>query len=150
MIWKVVKTGLAIYGGAVLAKKLGRYIFDKNREKIIEKVREKVLNVCDKAIDNIFKEPKKETNYTFCPWDIDFATADEAYDARQQMIDIIHKKGKATVADFKDLNNRLTDFSDCKYGWTDPDAWEAAPVDRFMHEQYGRVYCITVIPPTKL
>lgn len=147
-IGKIIKTGLAIYGGAVLAKKLGRYIFVKNKEKIVEKVREKILNVCDKAIDNIFKE--KETNYGFCSWDVKFVTADNAYDARQRMIDIIHNEGKATVADFKDLNGYLTDISDYKHGWTDPDAWEAAPIDRFTDDIIGRVYCVTVEPPIKL
>lgn len=149
-IGKIIKTGLAIYGGAVLAKKLGRYIFVKNKEKIVEKVREKVLNVCDKVIDDIFKEPEKEKPYGFCSWDVKFVMADDAYDARQRMIDIIHDNGRATVADFKDLNGYLTDTLDLKYGWTDPDAWEAAPIDRFTDEIIGRVYCITVVPPIKL
>lgn len=170
-IGKIIKTGLAIYGGAVLAKKLGQYIFVKNKDKIAAKVKEKIVKACDKAIDEVFKDttPKKAYSfkaseiaakvkekiikacdkaidkvfkdttpkkaYSFKASEIAFHTADDAYDIRQRMIDTIHERGKATVDDYKDLAaiaglGFIWDSEDYKWGWTDPDIFESAPVER--------------------
>lgn len=133
-IGKIIKTGLAIYGGAVLAKKLGQYIFVKNKDKIAAKVKEKIVKACDKAIDEVFKDTTPKKAYSFKASEITFHTADDAYDIRQRMIDTIHAHGKATVYDYKDLAAPCADFlydsEDYKWGWTDPDIFEAASVER--------------------
>lgn len=129
-IGKIIKTGLAIYGGAVLAKKLGQYIFVKNKDKIAAKVKEKIVKACDKAIDEVFKEPEKKP-YKFKASEITFHTADDAYDIRQRMIDTIHEYGQAMVGDYKDLAAICPNYpEDYKWGWTDPDIFEAASVER--------------------
>lgn len=151
-IGKIIKTGLAIYGGTVLAKKLGRYIFAKNKDKIAAKIKEKITSVCDKAIDEVFHGEEKKASYSFKPSDIWFHNADEAYDVRQKMIGIIYDHGMATVADFKNLVGVNSFFSDYKYGWKDPNIFEVAPIERKISAlmNNGYVYFIDCLLPGNL
>lgn len=153
-IGKIIKTGLAIYGGAVLAKKLGQYIFVKNKDKIAAKVKEKIVKACDKAIDEVFKDTTPKKAYSFKASEIKFHTADDAYDIRQQMINMIHERGKATVDNYKDLavtkGLSLAYYSnDSKWGWTDPDIFEAASVERIIWGS-SYMYYLEVRHPDRL
>lgn len=155
-IGKIIKTGLAIYGGTVLAKKIGRYLFVKNKDKIAAKVKEKIIKACDKAIDEVFKDTTPKNEYFFKASEIAFHTADSAYYIRQRMIDTIHARGKATVDDYKDLAVPYADFlydsEDCKWGWTNPDIFEMAPIERVKNNSAinGYEYYIDVRHPDKL
>lgn len=152
-IGKIIKTGLAIYGGTVLAKKIGRYLFVKNKDKIAAKIKEKIVKACDKAIDEVFKDDKKKNPvYSFHASDITFVSADSAFYAREKMVEMIHDLGQATVANLKDLRESLIDYEDTIWGWTDPNIFEAAPIKRIKNDSaiYGYEYYIDVRHPDKL
>ena len=138
-IGKIIKTGLAIYGGTVLAKKIGRYLFVKNKDKIAAKIKEKIVKACDKAID------------------VSFWNAGSAYDIRQRMVDNIHEHGKVTVRDYKQLSDVRSDIpEDDDWGWTDPNDFESAPIERaifgdgYVYDDDEYVYYIDVRHPDKL
>lgn len=155
-IGKIIKTGLAIYGGTVLAKKIGRYLFVKNKDKIAAKIKEKIVKACDKAIDEVFKDDKKKNPYSFKAVDVSFWNAGRAYDIRQIMVDNIHEHGKVTVRDYKQLSDVRSDIpEDDDWGWTDPNDFESAPIERAIFgdgyvydDEY--VYYIDVRHPDKL
>ena len=156
-IGKIIKTGLAIYGGAVLAKKLGRYIFVKNKDKIAAKIREKIVEGCDKAIDDIFHGDEKEIPivkpFAYHTSDVLFSSADEAYTGRQKMIDRIHEYGFATFADLHSVAKIVNKDPNAEnYGWTDPDIFERAIVERVKHTSiYSEyAYYIETDPPERL
>ena len=132
-IGKIIKTGLAIYGGAVLAKKLGRYIFEKNKGKIVDKIREKIMDGCNKVIDDIFKTEKKEDDEyrVFLPGRVMFNNPDEAFNVRAELCQISEKHGKVTVENFKDLIKQASNAADKKMGWYAEDIyWLEVPVER--------------------
>lgn len=148
-IGKLIKTGLMIYGGYTLAEKAGVYLFKKYKDKIVEKVRNKVLELSNKAIDEIFHTEKRE-NLHFVGSDIWFSDVDKAYDARQKMIDRIHDFGNATVADFKAMANVKIDFIDTEFGWNDPMDFETAYVERTFDSERRPWYYISCAFPEKL
>lgn len=152
-IGKIIKTGLAIYGGTVLAKKIGRYLFVKNKDKIAAWCKNKIVESCDKALDNIFHgDEKKDPVYLFHANDISFVNADCAFYAREKMIEAIHDLGRATVADLKRISFMQPTYEDTKWGWTDPDIFEAASIDRFKNDSTmdGHKYYVDVRHPDKL
>ena len=152
-IGKIIKTGLAIYGGTILAKKIGRYLFVKNKDKIVNKIREKIMDGCNKAIDDVFRTEKKEDEYkAFLPGLVMFDNPDEAFNVRAKLCQISEKYGKVTVADFKDLTGRLWNIADQKMGWHAEDIyWLEVPVERTLASDGTSQYFLdTCCLPTKL
>lgn len=129
-IGKLIKTGLAIYGGTVLAKKLGRYIFVKNKDKIIDWTKKKIQVACDKAIDDIFHCEEKNAAYSFRSSDVCFLTADDAFEASRKMLDVVKTYAFASVADLKEFVGIAPDFIDSQYGWKDPDPFKTVGIER--------------------
>lgn len=150
-IGKIIKTGLAIYGGAVLAKKLGQYIFVKNKDKIAAKVKEKIVKACDKAIDEVFKKEPEDETINFKASLFSMPNADSAYNTRQAMIDLIHDESYGTVSDLILLTGTyFISPAGSKWGWTDPNEFEMAPIERLKKEDGTYEYYIDVGYPHRL
>ena len=144
-IWRIIKTGLAVYGGYSLVTML----YKENKDKVIKKIKKILLDGSEKLINEIFKNDNEVEDFVFYPEKYRFKTFDEAYEAGFCLMDNIQNYGFTTVNDLNDLSQLSDkyfnlDWDDykvqSKWVWTDPNIFAEARIDRFKIDDSNEPY----------